>query len=257
VTPRWMGALSAAAAFAVLAFFLGQWQWDRHQERVVRADRVAAHYDAAPRPLTQVLSSRAPLPRAREWTRVSAQGRYAGRPLLVRNRPLRGTYGYEVLVPLALGDGTALLVDRGWVPNAESAQSRPEVPPAPAGTVTVTGWLRPSEPSLAREMPPGQLASINLLEAEREAGRELLGGYLVLGGEEAAGGGTGSRPAPLERPDTGLGSHQAYAIQWWGSMPVGFVLVFFGVRREHRTGQGGGSAAQRPRRQRIWDEEDA
>jgi hypothetical protein len=45
-------------------------------------------------------------------------------------------------------------------------------------------------------------------------------------------------------------------------MAVGFVLVFFGVRREYREGlEGGGTAerpaAGRPRKVRVWDEEDA
>jgi hypothetical protein len=46
-------------------------------------------------------------------------------------------------------------------------------------------------------------------------------------------------------------------------MAVGFVLVFFGVRREHRerADSAGGAVRQprpaRPRKVRIWDEEDA
>jgi cytochrome oxidase assembly protein ShyY1 len=199
---------------------------------------------------------------------VTATGRYAvGEPLLVRNRPLEGTYGYEALVPLTLDNGTVLLVDRGWVPNAESAQALPEVPPAPAGTVQVTGWVRPSEESLDRSLPAGQLASINLDEASQELGTDLLGAYLVLDRESASGGATPQRPARLERPDTGIGPHQAYAFQWWLAMPVGFVLVFFGVRREYRetieaAGDNGAGASRpsrtaRPKKVRIWDEEDA
>lgn len=264
---RWLGALALAAAFAVAAFFLGQWQWGRYEERQARADRIIAHYDAAPVPLAGVVGPD-PLPLSREWTRVTATGRYAGgEPLLVRNRPLEGTYGYEALVPLALDNGAVLLVDRGWVPNAESAQALPDVPPAPAGPVQVTGWVRPSEESLDRSLPAGQLASINLEEASEELGTDLLGAYLVLDRESASGGATPQRPARLERPDTGIGPHQAYAFQWWLAMPVGFVLVFFGVRREYRetieaAGRDGAGASRpprtaRPKKVRIWDEEDA
>ena len=264
-TRRWLGALALAAAFAVAAFFLGQWQWHRYEERRDRADRITAHYDAAPAPLAGQVGSD-PMPRAQEWTRVTAQGRYAGgEPLLVRNRPLDGTYGYEVLSPLELTDGRTLLVNRGWVPNAESAQARPEVPPTPPGTVTVTGWLLPSERSLGRELPAGQLASINLSQAEEQLDADLVGAYLVLEREQTAAGQTPPRPYRLERPDTGIGPHQAYAFQWWGAMAVGFVLVFFGVRREYREGSQAegskGSGAQprpaKPRKVRVWDEEDA
>jgi cytochrome oxidase assembly protein ShyY1 len=254
-TRRWLGALALAAAFAVAAYFLGHWQWDRHEQRRDRADRISSHYDAQPVPLAGLLGTAA-MPRTEEWTRVTATGRYAAaEPLLVRNRPLDGTYGYEVLVPLQLDDGTSLLVDRGWVPNAEEAAARPEVPATPAGDVTVTGWLRPSEPSLDRDLPEGQLASINLAEAREQTGARLLGAYLVLGLERTTDGTEPGRPAPLERPDTDLGPHQAYAFQWWGSMPLGFLLVYFGIRREVR---GGAPAARqdKPRKVRIWDEED-
>ena len=260
MTRRWLGALALAAAFAVLAFFLGQWQWRQHEERRERAERIRAHYDATPRPLDGVLGS-APLPRAQEWVRVRATGRYAaGAPLLVRNRPLEGAYGYEVLAPLELGAGRTLLVDRGWVPNAESARALPDVPPTPAGEVSVVGWLRPSEPSLGRDLPDDQLASINLDEAAREAGTPLLGAYLVLEREQTAAGDLPARPAPLARPDTDLGPHQAYAFQWWGAMAVGFVLVLLGVRRDHLASQEPTpprAGAPRTRRVRVWDEEDA
>lgn len=261
--PRWLGALAVAAAFAVAAFFLGQWQWHRYEERRDRADRITAHYDAAPVSLDGRLDT-GPMPVTEEWTKVRAQGRYAaGEPLLVRNRPLEGTYGYEVLSPFTLSDGRTILVDRGWVPNAESAQARPDVPPAPTGTVTVTGWLRPSERSLGRDLPAGQLASIDLPRAEQQLGTDLLGAYLVLEREQVAGSSAApARPYPLERPDTTIGPHQAYAFQWWGAMAVGFALVWFGARREYREGLEGRSgtgqpAPGRPRKVRVWDEEDA
>jgi cytochrome oxidase assembly protein ShyY1 len=260
-TRRWLGALALAAVFATAAFFLGRWQWHRYEDRSAHAQRITAHYDAAPTPISRVVGAE-PLPTTREWTKVTARGRYAaGEPLLVRNRPLRGTYGYEVLAPLDLESGTTLLVNRGWVPNAETAQARPEVPPSPTGDVTVTGWVRPSERSLDRDLPAGQLASVNLTEAAQQVRGSLLGAYLVLDEERTDDGSSPERPARLERPDTDLGSHQAYALQWWGSMPVGFVLVYFGARREflesRPEGTGDRPRPARPRKVRIWDEEDA
>jgi cytochrome oxidase assembly protein ShyY1 len=274
---RWLGALAAAAVFAVAAFFLGRWQWHRYEAKSARADLVQSHYSAPARPLESVVTG-GPLPLERDWTRVEGSGQYAGgATLLVRNRPWDGIYGYEVLVPLVLADGRTVLVDRGWVPNAARASLAPQVPAAPSGEVTVTGWARQGEPSLGRRLPSGQLASINLREAEREVGLPLLGGYVVLQREATADGTSPQRPRPLERPDTDLGPHQAYAFQWWLAMPLGFVLVFLGVRREAQEGQpitndqaagglvpGAGRTAAdkpgrpaRPKKVRIWDEEDA
>ena len=262
---RWLGFLALAAAFAVAAVLLGRWQWHRHEDRVANADRVNAHYDAPPVPLASVLASPdSPMTQAQEWRRVTATGQY--RPdslLLVRNRPHEGVYGYEVLVPLDLTGGGTLLVNRGWVPNAESAATVPDVPATPSGTVTVTGWLRPGEPDLGRDLPPGQLASVNLADARAQIGTDLYDAYLVRGAEVGTAGQPIEAPAALERPDTDLGPHLAYAVQWWLAVPAGFVLEFFGVRREWRDGVAGAVAgegepvpAARPRKVRVWDEED-
>ncbi|MEO5982829.1 MAG: SURF1 family protein [Pedococcus sp.] len=265
---RWLGALAAALGLAVAAYFLGQWQWHRYEAKAARADRINAHYEARPQPLTDVLGQ-APMPLSEEWTRVTATGRYAAdQTLLVRNRPYESTYGYEVLVPFVTQGGGTVLVDRGWVQNAKTAQVLPTFPAAPTDDVTVTGWLRRSEPSLGRSLPAGQVASINLPEVGRQVDEPLLGAYVVLEVERLADGTAPPRPTALEAPDTGLGPHQAYAFQWWMAMVGGFVLVGFGIRREYREGldaradAGGGAVAgaaapRRPKKTRIWDEEDA
>lgn len=255
---RWLGALGVALAFAVAAFFLGQWQWHRYEAKAARADRITSHYDAKPQPVESVLGAD-PMPLAREWTRVTMQGRYAAdHTVLVRNRPFEGTYGYEVLVPFELTTGGTVLVDRGWVQNAASAQTLPDVVPAPTGQVTVTGWLRRSEQSLGKTLPRGQLASINLPEASRQVGSPLLGAYVILEVERLPDGTAPPRPTALEAPDTDLGPHQAYAFQWWLAMAAGFVLVWFGARREYREGleQPVDEAAPPRKKVRIWDEED-
>ncbi|KRE52759.1 SURF1 family protein [Phycicoccus sp. Soil748] len=262
ISRRWLGALAAAVGFAVAAFFLGQWQWHRYEAKAARADRINSHYSAKPQPLADVLGT-APMALSKEWTRVTATGTYAvDRTLLVRNRPYKGTYGYEVLVPLTLQGGSTVLVDRGWVVNAETAEAAPAVPAAPTQPVTVTGWLRRSEPSLGKSLPKGQLASINLGEASRQVGSPVLGAYVVLEVERLSDGSAPARPTALEAPDTDLGPHQAYAFQWWMGMVGGFVLVWFGARREYRDGlpepveAPAGAKAPKPKRTRIWDEED-
>ncbi|MDO5698212.1 MAG: SURF1 family protein [Dermatophilus congolensis] len=275
LTPRWLGATAAALAFFALCLFLGDWQYGRHEARAANADRVEQHYSAAPVPVDTVSPAGATgLAEAEEWTRVTATGTYdrAGQ-LMVRNRPQNIVYGYEVLVPLVLDDGTALVVDRGWVKNAERADVLPDVPAAPAGRVTVTGWLRPGEPTVGEGLPPGQIASIDLGRAQAATGHDLRSAYLVLESENDGSGTEPARPAPLLPPDTGLGVHFAYALQWWGASIVGFVIVFVYLRREVRdelqadlasgtdqavpSGAAGRPRAPKPKKVRIWDEEDA
>ena len=291
LTRRWVTALALALIFALACVLLGNWQYSRHREAVADRDRIEQNYDAAPMPLAQVLASPAAvLSPTQEWVRVTVAGRYLPDDrLLVRNRPHRGVYGYAVLVPLRVdapatdgeaadadpagggaadrsgssSEGPALLVDRGWVRNADDASTLPPVPPPPQGKVEVQGWLRLGEPDLGRDLLAGQLASINVTEAAQRTGLDLYEGYLVLGSEEVVGGSSPARPEPLERPDTGLGSHFAYALQWWLTAPLGVVLVGVFVRREHleRTREAKGADTERrparPRKVRIWDEEDA
>jgi cytochrome oxidase assembly protein ShyY1 len=261
LTPRWLGLLALATAVAVATVWLGSWQYGRHEERVAHRDLVEAHYGADPVPMETVLPPGASLDPGAEWTRVTATGSYdAASRLFVRNRPHRGTYGYQVLGVLRTPAGN-LLVDRGWVPNAARAEELPQVDPDPVDPVEVTGWLRPSEPDLGRDLPEGQLASIDVAGAEEQLGIDLLDGYLVLASEQLPDGSVPSRPEPAEPPSTDLGPHFAYALQWWLTSPVGFVLVWVFARREHleQTGRARPAAAAgapRQRRTRIWDEED-
>ncbi|QBF45885.1 SURF1 family cytochrome oxidase biogenesis protein [Janibacter limosus] len=250
LTPRWLGWFAVALVVSIAFVWLGQWQWGRYEDKAARADRIDSHYTATPVPVTEVLSD-SPAPVTDEWTRVTATGEYlADEQLLVRNRPLDGAYGYEVLVPLRLTGGQVLLVDRGWVDNSpKGADVAPEVPPAPEGEVTATGWVRLGEKSLGRRMQPGQLASINLQEAAAEVDGQLLGGYLSLQSEDP----TVPRPAPLEVPDTGTGPHMAYAVQWWLAIPAFWIFLVMALRREV---QDGSERSPRPKKVRIWDEED-
>lgn len=273
LAPRRLLALALAVVFAVVAVLLGNWQYSRHEAKVAARDRVEQHYDADPVPLTSVLSTTDDaLEPAQEWTRVEVTGHYlANEQLLVRNRPYRGVYGYEVAVPFvpdAAGAGRgqgqgqhgagALLVDRGWVRNAADAATLPDVPPVPQGELTVTGWLRPGEIDLERDLPPGQLASVNLPEASDRSGSELYDAYLVLDGEAMPGTDSApERPAAADPPDTGLGSHFAYALQWWLTAPLGVVLVVLIARREARAdGTAADGTPGKTKRTRIWDEED-
>lgn len=269
-TPRWLGAFVLAILFSVACYHLGHWQYSKYVYKSERNERLDTNYRADARPLGEVITH-APLPIESQWTHVEATGTYAAdAQLYVRNRPNNGVYGYEVLAPLRLPDGTVVVVDRGWVANSPlGAHVLPEVPPTPSGAVTVTGWALPSEESFGRSLPAGQIDAVNTDEAARAWDTPVLGGVLRLQEEITAEGKVAERPEELERPDRSLGPHQAYAIQWWLTMPLGFVLLWFGIRRELRLeteARGDGvdpdsTTANRdkakPKKVRIWDEEDA
>ena len=193
-----------------------------------------------------------------EWTRVTVSGRYAGGPVFVRNRPRESEPGYEVLWAFrpATG-GPDVVVDRGWVAESERGASvLPSVAPAPSGEVEVVGWVRRGQASRNRELPSGQIASLNLRDASRALGSgAVLPAYVLLESETLPDGTSPPRPEPLGDPDRDLGPHQAYAYQWWLLMAAGFVLIPFGIRRELRL-EDPEKYPRKPRKTRIWDEED-
>ena len=134
LTRRWLLWTLVAVLFGVACFYLGRWQWGRHVEQRTKVEAIAHNYGAAPVPFAPALVE-SPIPAERQWTRVSLTGTYAaGTDLLVRNRTLDQTVGFEVLTPIQT-DGLTLLVDRGWVPNAADAETSPPVDPAPSGPV--------------------------------------------------------------------------------------------------------------------------
>ncbi|MET7420600.1 SURF1 family protein [Dactylosporangium sp. NPDC005555] len=160
-SPRWLGYAALTLAAATVMVLLGLWQLDRYHQRASINARITAGTSATPVPLTDVAprptgapGTVAPAPADdTDWLRVQVTGRFdPSREILVRGRTVEGRVGFEVLTPLVLPDGTAVLVDRGWVAPAESgALAMPTVPAAPPGEQTILGRLRPSE---SRGGPP-------------------------------------------------------------------------------------------------------
>ncbi len=248
-----------AALFAVACYYLGVWQYGRYETKAQRNAQLDSHYRATPVPVDTVLRGTTPLRPGQEWTRVTVTGSYAdASQLIVRNRVRGSATGYEVLAPFQLSGNRLLVVDRGWVAlSDQGAATVPELPPVPTGQVRIIGWLQPGEASDGRRMPAGQLASVDLAGAAAQwGGVAVAGAYLNLETERRVdGSAAGPRPLTLDPPDRDLGPNQAYAYQWWLFMVAGFGVVFLGIRREWR--ETDPTYVPRPKKVRIWDEEDA
>jgi cytochrome oxidase assembly protein ShyY1 len=265
--------LLVAVVVALGCVGLGRWQWHRYEGKHQRNELVTRNYDAAPVPLAQLL----PSPDSRfdptmQWRPVRVTGTYdVAATTLVRNRArdigdTGPTFGYEVLVPLRLDDGSALLVDRGWVPNGTSGshpgQEPDSVPAPPPGRVEVLARLRPGEPVKHGDVPAGQVASIDLGQVARATGERLYPAYGVLAKETPS---AADAPALLGRPelDGGEGVNVSYAVQWvvFALLALGF--PFWWLRRQRQQAEHPelrtpvrepvGAA---PRKRRIWDDED-
>jgi cytochrome oxidase assembly protein ShyY1 len=231
-TPRWLGLAALMAAAAAVMVGLGLWQLDRYHERTAINERITAAASTAPAPVASVL----PVPRVGggpalapgvAWTRVAATGVYdPAQEILARGRTVEGRVGFEVLTPLRLADGSALLVDRGWVPPGPGgASAHPDVPPAPGGQVTVVGRVHLNESRAATvETVDGmrQVRRIGVGEIGRSLPYPVYGAYVVLDQQTPP---VDARFSPIPVTLERSWQNAGYVVQWW--MFAAFTLFGF------------------------------
>lgn len=200
---------------------LGMWQLQRAQEKEQLLVAADAAQSASARPVASMNPSHLP-------QHVRAEGRYDHSPFLLDNRVRNGRAGYEVLAPLRMTDGHAVLVVLGWLPQGEDRAHLPQVI-LPSGTVHVQGLaLTPSPqpfaltaneafaagwPKVVQTAVPEQLSIV--------LGYPLLPLLIYPDGSEAA----AHEVAALRT--FGPSRHRAYALQWF---TMAAVLLFVYVR---------------------------
>jgi cytochrome oxidase assembly protein ShyY1 len=236
---QWALALLGVVVLSVVFLFLGDWQRGRYETRSARDTLVDNNYDAAPAPLGELLPDPGrPLPHRLEFRPVRVTGTYlTDRTVLLRNRPHDEGNGYDVVVPLATGEGTVFFVDRGWIPAGTSTAARPDAVPAPpAGTVTVVARLRPSEPASDRKAPAGQANRLTPAALGATIGRPVVSAYGAMVAETPP---AADPPEGFDKPDPGLyGINLAYAVQWVAFAVAAYVLFAVAAVREVHRRQG-------------------
>ena len=231
---KWLGYFVLALIFATGCVLLGRWQMDRRAETLAEINRVVTNYSATPVPFSAAKAEFRSLDPEREWAQVELHGRYdVSGQRVVRNRPLNGQPGYEVVVPFRLSSGEAVVIDRGWLPIGNKTPGHPDsIPAPPAGEVTVVARLKASEPDLGRGAVDGQLASIDLPSFAMELGYPLMtGAYGQLATESPA---VQMMPAPFAKPATDEGTHLSYSLQWFAFGVLMFVGFGYAARQQAR-----------------------
>jgi cytochrome oxidase assembly protein ShyY1 len=238
LTARWLGLSVLMLALAATMVGLGRWQLSRYHERSAINDRIDASAAGQAAPLASVLPTGGqPPPASAAWTRVTATGRYdTGNQILVRGRTVDDRVGFEIVTPLVLADGSAVLIDRGWVPPAANAGALavPDVPAAPTGQVTVTGrvHLTESRPSPV-DRRDGWIET-RRISVPRIAGAvpyRLQGAYVLLDAQEPA---ADERlvPVPVEHQNAWMNA--GYVVQWWMFAALTLAGLVWLARREAR-----------------------
>ena len=220
--PKWIGFHLLCIFGVVLMVYLSLWQFHRLDERKTFNSEVR---ERSSQSVVDVSTLDVSDPAAVQWRPAGAKGMYlADEQVLILNRSQGGVAGMNVLTPLQLADGRAVIINRGFI--ALSATP----PPAPAGVVKVVGVLRSTEErstGQAREAS-GELTEFFRLDIDRlqqQIEPELLAVALVAEVSEPA---DSSTLLPVSPPELSEGSHLSYAIQWLifsTAVIVGWVLA--------------------------------
>lgn len=241
-SPRWL-TLHVIAVVLVVAFVvLGWWQLDAYRSSEQRHDVRESEpvpfdeldelgkFDGSPEPVES------PVDRP-----VTTEGSYLDE-LVIPGRVDDGVLGAYAAGTLDTGEGV-LIVLRGWVPSPD------DVPAAPSGRVTVTGYVLPSEtPAHATGLDlgvgeVGYLAPETVSAATGRGG--LYDGFLLATGEQPAPSAAAERPVRIDvdeySPIRNVGPWQnlSYWAQWW--VFAAAVIIFWisfvrtGIKRSRRT----------------------
>jgi len=233
----WPWALLTIAACALFVT-LGRWQWSRGEHRAAQwAEFEASESATIARDATA--TEIATLPR---FTRVRLSGVLDGaHQFLLDNISDAGRAGYEVLTPLRLADGTAVLVDRGWVQGSGYRDRLPDVAlesaSAPRTISGRVGALPVAGVAAGRVPPPasGEWPRLASFPAHEDLAAvlpyPLAAGVVLLDPADPQGYARRWRPPGLEPA-----RHFSYAVQWWAFAALALVLfVVLNFRRKTQT----------------------
>jgi surfeit locus 1 family protein len=244
----WWSTLLVLAAMAVM-IRLGFWQLDRLAQRRARNAEIA-HQLALP-PLS--LNDNSPLSddlASLKTRQATARGSLdLSRQVALKYQNWNGSPGIHLITPLMIeGSSRAVLVDRGWIPQAEAAPERwsqfDEL-----GQVTITGFIRLSEVLSQKSSdtdqftPPAKYPTIEIPQTEwfrvdiaaiqAQLPYELLPIYIQQSPPESG----NARPPYQAKAEFDLsdGPHLGYAIQWYIFALILLVIYISYVKKEQST----------------------
>jgi len=239
-TPRKVGRHLFVLVIVAGCIVAGFWQRDRLHQVRVRNAQIERHLALPVTPLESLVGAGAARdPGSLSYRRVDVAGRYDDRRevVLVGRESDLGP-GNHLLTPLVMPDGSAVLVDRGWVPYQLDTPPVPEAVP-PGGAVVVTGVLLPSEVPVSSESGPrvGQplVADLTKVDIGRIAEQLPYGVppvYLLLQRQSPKQ--SGQLPQPASLAPLSEGPHFSYMIQWFLFASIGIIGYPIVLRRELR-----------------------
>ena len=233
---KWIIATLLVLLGAALCVRLGIWQLDRLEGR--RAFNAQVESMRA-LPVLNLDQDGSDSIQDMEWRAVQLRGIYDfENQIAIRNQYYGGQYGYHLLTPL-LSNGTAVLVDRGWIPADGNSAPDDWRKYDEAGEVNLSGQIRlgqgkPAIGGVADALPENgaKLEIWNNADVARIAGQlpyPILPVYIQLDADAQ----DTEPPIPFQ-PEIELteGPHFGYALQWFTFATILFVGYPFYLRKQ-------------------------
>jgi len=233
---KWIIATLLVLLGAALCVRLGIWQLDRLEGR--RAFNAQVESMRA-LPVLNLDQDGSDSIQDMEWRAVQLRGIYDfENQIAIRNQYYGGQYGYHLLTPL-LSNGTAVLVDRGWIPADGNSAPDDWRKYDEAGEVNLSGQIRlgqgkPAIGGVADALPENgaKLEIWNNADVARIASQlpyPILPVYIQLDADAQ----DTEPPIPFQ-PEIELteGPHFGYALQWFTFATILFVGYPFYLRKQ-------------------------
>jgi surfeit locus 1 family protein len=233
---KWLITTLLVLLGTALCVRLGIWQLDRLEARRAFNAQVESMRALPPLNLDKDGSDSI---QDMEWRAVQVIGHYDfENQIAIRNQYYGGQYGYHLMTPL-LFDGTAVLVDRGWVPADGNSAPDDWRKYDEVGEVNLSGQIRlgqgkPAIGGVADAMPENgvRLELWNNADVARIAGQlpyPILPVYIQLDADAQ----DTEPPIPFQ-PEIELteGPHFGYALQWFTFAAILFVGYPFYLRKQ-------------------------
>ncbi len=247
VSRRWILFAITVALLAWGAWWLGEWQFHRLEDRKQRNAIIERNESAPPADVAEVMPVDGEVAEPDEWRTVTATGEYAVEDtIIVRYRTRDGAPGVDVVVPLVIDGAGTVLVDRGWLQTDARDLTAADVPAPPTGTVTVTGYVRRDGTGDSTAVADQSTRAVSSERIGEALGVELHDGFVDLASEDPA---PTTALAPPELPELDNGPHFFYGLQWWffGVLALfGFGYLAWDERRGGRPGRRSEGAEHAP-----------
>jgi len=216
--PHWAMTLMAFFVMTLLSC-LGFWQLARAVEKEQLITRQQQSLQLAP-----VFWSHAPLPHL--YQQLVVQGHFLSVVLLLDNQHHQHQFGYDVLSPLVLLDGSVVLVDRGFMAADGMRRTFPHVD-TPEYQLTLQGYAYyPSHKSWLLgqniEEKAHNMATIERIDASEVAQflHKSVHPFIIRLDKQAVFGYVRDWSVVAMSPER----HRGYALQWFSMALVVFIL---------------------------------